>query len=60
MAYPRTHCLVCSRDVAVYPVAHTIIRHDPPERDPELKSCAGSRRRQAVDPQREGDQGELF
>lgn len=38
---PRTECPVCDRDVAVT-VKGRIWRHDPPERDRELKSCPGS------------------
>jgi hypothetical protein len=60
MAYPRTSCPLCTRDVAVYPIARVIIRHDPEVRDPELKSCPGSFKRIPLDPEREGDQGELF
>lgn len=45
MAYPRTDCPVCTRDVAVAPKARKLWRHDPPERDPELKSCPGSKLR---------------
>jgi hypothetical protein len=40
--YPRAACPVCNRDSAVTPRAGRIWRHDPPERDPELRSCAGS------------------
>jgi hypothetical protein len=60
MAYPRTDCPVCERDVAVYPFIRCIVRHDPPERDPELKSCPGSFTRQHLDPERHGTQEELF
>lgn len=42
MIYPRAGCPVCARDTAVAPRSNRIWRHDPPERDPELRSCAGS------------------
>ena len=43
MAYPRTHCPKCDRDVAVYPKAMRISRHDPDGgRTPDLRSCLGS------------------
>lgn len=60
MPYPRTDCPSCKRDVAVYPLIRKICRHDPPERDPELKSCPGSFTRQQLDPERYGHQDELF
>ena len=41
MPLPRTECPICSRDVAVTPRG-LVYRHDPPERDRELKSCPGS------------------
>lgn len=44
MAYPRTDCQMCERNVAVTPKGRKTYRHDPPERDPELKSCPGSLR----------------
>lgn len=40
-ALPRTECPVCSRDVAVTRRG-LVYRHDPPRRDPELRSCPGS------------------
>jgi len=41
-ALPRTHCPVCSRDVAVTRRG-LVYRHDPASgRDPELRSCPGS------------------
>lgn len=42
MAYPRTDCPTCKRNVAVTPRSSKLYRHDPPDRDPELKSCPGS------------------
>lgn len=60
MAYPRTDCPECSRDVAVTPRSSLIYRHDPPDRDPELKSCRGSLKRHQFDPERYGHQDELF
>lgn len=42
MPYPRGHCPVCKRDTAIAPRSGRHWRHDPPERDPELRSCAGS------------------
>lgn len=45
MTYPRTTCPEphCKRDVAVYPVALTIARHDPASgRTEDLRSCPGS------------------
>jgi hypothetical protein len=61
MPYPRTFCPACTRDVAVYPVAHRISRHDPPTgRTEDLRSCPGSLTRHAVDPERYGQQDELF
>lgn len=42
MAYPRARCPACDRDTAVAPRARRFWRHDPPERDPELRSCSGS------------------
>lgn len=40
---PRTECPVCSRDVAIS-LKGRLWRHDPPERDRELRSCPGSLR----------------
>jgi hypothetical protein len=40
--YPRAACPACRRDTAVAPRSGRFWRHDPPERDPELRSCAGS------------------
>lgn len=60
MPYPRTNCPVCGRDVAVYPLARIVIRHDPEVRDLELKSCPGSFRRQPVNPEAEGHQETFF
>jgi hypothetical protein len=40
--YPRADCPACKRDTAVAPRSNRIWRHDPPERDPELRSCPGS------------------
>lgn len=60
MAYPRTACPKCKRDVAVAPRRSTLWRHDPPDRDPELKSCPGSNQLHQLDPERHGRQGELF
>lgn len=46
MAYPRTDCPICTRDVAVAPKAGTLYRHDPKSgRTPDLKSCPGSHSR---------------
>lgn len=42
MIFRRAACPVCERDSAVTPRGGRIWRHDPPERDPELRSCAGS------------------
>jgi hypothetical protein len=42
MAYPRAACPTCKRDTAVAPRSGRYWRHDPPERDPELRSCSGS------------------
>lgn len=42
MRYPRAACPACRRDTAVAPRTNRFWRHDPPERDPELRSCAGS------------------
>jgi hypothetical protein len=41
MPLPRTECPVCERDIAITRRGLTY-RHDPPERDRELKSCPGS------------------
>jgi hypothetical protein len=41
MILPRTDCPVCGRDTAVS-LKGRVWRHDPPERDPELRSCPGS------------------
>lgn len=60
MAYPRTDCPSCTRNVAVTPRSSRLYRHDPPERDPELKSCPGSFAFYNIDPERYGRQGELF
>lgn len=61
MAYPRTDCPVCKRDVAVYPIALRINRHDPASgRTEDLKSCPGSFAFHNVDPERFGIQGNLF
>lgn len=38
----RANCPVCDRDTAITPCSSRIWRHDPPERDPELRSCPGS------------------
>lgn len=42
MVYPRAACPRCRRDTAVAPRTNRYWRHDPPVRDPELRSCAGS------------------
>ena len=41
MILPRTDCPECGRDVAIS-LKGRLWRHDPPERDPELRSCHGS------------------
>jgi hypothetical protein len=59
MSYPRTDCPACARDVAVYPVALRLSRHDPPEgRTPDLKSCPGSLTRHHIQPGEPGYAGE--
>lgn len=64
MKYPRADCPACSRDTAVTPRTGHFCRHDPPERDPELRSCAGSYALHIPGPgdpgYRGGDQQELF
>lgn len=63
MIYPRTGCPVCERDTAVAPRSSRIWRHDPPVRDPELRSCAGSYALYTPAPGQPGyagDQGTLF
>jgi hypothetical protein len=44
MRLPRTECPVCERDVAITSRKDRprLYRHDPPLRDPELRSCPGS------------------
>ncbi|NUP37023.1 MAG: hypothetical protein HOY76_08390 [Streptomyces sp.] len=41
MALPRFPCPRCERPTALSPRGR-LYRHDPPHRDPELKSCPGS------------------
>ena len=41
MPLPRVPCPVCTRSTALAPTGR-LYRHDPPVRDPELKSCPGS------------------
>ena len=41
MNLPRHPCPVCDRSTALTPRG-LLYRHDPPVRDPELKSCPGS------------------
>lgn len=61
MPYPRTDCPNCKRDVAVYPIAQRISRHDPPTgRTADLRSCPGSLTCHNTDPERFGHQGEFF
>jgi len=63
MKYPRASCPACQRDTAVAPRSGRYWRHDPPERDPELRSCAGSNALYQPGPGEygyAGDQGELF
>lgn len=60
MIYPRADCPVCDRDTAVAPRTGRIWRHDPPEKDPELRSCRGSHALHQLDPERYGRQDELF
>lgn len=46
MAYPRTDCPICTKDVAVAPKKSTLCRHDPASgRTSDLKSCPGSHSR---------------
>lgn len=63
MIYPRAACPTCDRNTAVAPRTNRFWRHDPPERDPELRSCAGSYAMYQLRPGDAGylgDQGELF
>lgn len=64
MAYPRTTCPTCERDVAVYPVALKVNRHDPASgRTEDLRSCPGSFARWQPgpgDPGYWGDEPTLF
>lgn len=63
MPYPRGSCPVCKRDTAIAPRSRRHWRHDPPERDPELRSCPGSHALYQPgpgDPGYVGDQQELF
>ena len=61
MKYPRTDCPTCKRDVAVYPKAQRITRHDPANgRTEDLKSCPGSFAFHTLDPERYGHQSQLF
>lgn len=40
---PRVPCPECDRTIAVTQIARPrLYRHDPPTRDPELRSCSGS------------------
>jgi hypothetical protein len=41
MILPRADCPECGRDVAIS-LKGRLWRHDPHERDPELRSCPGS------------------
>lgn len=60
MPYPRADCPRCKRNVAVTPRSSKLYRHDPPERDPDLKSCPGSFALHSHDPERHGRQDHLF
>lgn len=63
MTYPRADCPVCKRNTAVAPRSQRYWRHDPPERDPELRSCAGSHALHIAgpgEPGYTGDQEALF
>jgi len=63
MSYPRADCPACGRDTAIAPRSKRYWRHDPPKRDPELRSCAGSYAYYQPgpgEPGYAGDQGELF
>jgi hypothetical protein len=63
MPYPRADCPTCKRSTAVAPKKRELYRHDPPERDPELRSCPGSFSRWTPppgDPGYFGDEPTLF
>jgi hypothetical protein len=63
MPYPRGNCPVCDRETAIAPRTGRHWRHDPPVRDPELRSCRGSHslyQPSPGEPGYMGDQGELF
>lgn len=64
MAYPRGRCPVCDKDTAIAPRSNRYWRHDPPERDPELRSCSGTWAIHQPSPGEPGyagaDQGTIF